>query len=92
LIKAIEIYLNLIISNNKTSLAETMKFLVLLLGILLCGQATKASPKNYFNLIKHREPPAPSAISSRAVSEKWITQKLDHFNTADTRIFQMVSY
>jgi hypothetical protein len=69
-----------------------MKLLVLLLGVLLSGQATNTLSNSYFHLIRHKEPPSQHrAISSRAVSEKWITQKLDHFSTADTRTFQMVS-
>jgi Serine carboxypeptidase S28 len=39
--------------------------------------------------LRNREPPPPLATSHRAITEQWVTQRLDHFNPQDSRTFQM---
>jgi hypothetical protein len=69
-----------------------MKFLILLtLVSIFASQRTDALSRTTMNLLKHREPPVPVAKSTRAITEGWITQKLDHFDTSSTKTFQMVS-
>ena len=38
----------------------------------------------------YREPPAPPIRSRAVVATEWITQKLDHFDEAETRTWEMV--
>ena len=39
----------------------------------------------------YKAPPSPMVKSRSIVKTEWITQKLDHFDAAETRTFQMVS-
>jgi hypothetical protein len=75
-----------------TSNREKMKLLIVLVLGILCYSQTAAQLANYMHLFNnHREPPAPKIQStSRAVTEGFITQRLDNFNAADARTFQAV--
>jgi hypothetical protein len=60
---------------------------LLVFGLLGSGEAlSKAS----MHMMKYQPPPLSVPKDAKAVVEKWITQKLDHFDTSNRKKFQMV--
>jgi hypothetical protein len=63
--------------------------LAFLLVLGLTG-SNDALSRASMHMMKYQPPPLPVPKDARAVTEKWITQKLDHFDTSNRKTFQMV--